>query len=99
MEELDGIVVNEEVAKSTPCKCYKIILPNGKEVILCWSEGIIGMLSKEQIKKYCTKLEIEEAPESIKRRLTKFYEAAKKTAGLPLKERIRVMSKLLRGER
>ena len=43
-----GILVNEERAKISPCKCIRF---DGK--YLCWVKGIIGMLSQEQAMKYC----------------------------------------------
>lgn len=97
-DELDGIVVNEELAKKSPCTCYEVELPDGRKLLLCWAKGIIGMLSKEQIEKYCPKKIIKPAPERLKRRYIKFIEAAKKTAGLPITERIRMMRRILREE-
>ncbi len=51
-----GIVVDEERAKASACRCveYK---PSKR---LCWSPGIIGALTDEQEKLYCaTTIEIE----------------------------------------
>jgi len=44
-----GILVNPVVARNTPCKCYT---HKGKPK-LCFSEGIIGSMSKLQIKEFC----------------------------------------------
>lgn len=50
----EGIVVDEDRAKITPC--YRI---NGTNLI--FSKGIIGALSKEQVEKYCPEI-IEKPP-------------------------------------
>ena len=52
--EFEGIVVDEERAKESPC-----IRINGTN--LYFSKGIIGALSKEQVKKYCPEI-IEKPP-------------------------------------
>ncbi len=44
--DFEGIVIDEERAKSSPC--YRV---NGTNLI--FSKGIVGALSKEQIEKYC----------------------------------------------
>ena len=44
-----GIVVDEEMAKKTPCTCYRT--PEGKD--LCFSKAIMGMLDQAQVAKYC----------------------------------------------
>lgn len=44
-----GIVVDEALAKATPCRCIEY--RPGKK--LCFSKGIIGALSDEQEKIYC----------------------------------------------
>ena len=48
---LDGIVWDENKAKTSGCKC--VSLPK-EEKQLCWAKGIIGALSQKQVKKYCT---------------------------------------------
>ena len=65
-----GIIVNEEVAKTTPCKCFKL-----NEELMCFSKGIIGTLSNEQEEIYCTSKEIEPATPGQKQRIAKFTEA------------------------
>lgn len=51
-----GIVVDEERAKASACKCVEY--QPGKR--LCWSPGIVGALTDEQESTYCpTMLEIE----------------------------------------
>lgn len=86
---IDGIVVDEDKAKNTPCKC---VVFNGKE--LCWSPGIIGMLRQDQIAKYCPTKKYEEAPK-LKAHLEEFKKVAKETKGIPLAERIQIMKKEL----
>lgn len=53
-EEYEGIVVNEEKAKTSPC--YRIDGTN-----LVFSKGIVGALSRDQIERYCPKI-IEKTP-------------------------------------
>jgi len=89
---IDGIVVDKEKALTTPCKC---IVYDGKE--LCWSPGIVGMLTQEQIKTYCPTKIYENKPKLIEH-LNKFKEVAKMTRGLPFTERIEEMKKLLKEE-
>lgn len=48
-----GIVVNEAVAKTSPCRCIEY-RPGEK---LCFSKGIVGALSDEQEKIYCPTVE------------------------------------------
>ena len=45
-----GFVVDEELAKATPCHGYKD--PETGELYV-WSPGVIGMLSDDQEKLYC----------------------------------------------
>lgn len=87
---IDGIVVDEEKARTTPCKCVKL---DGKD--LCWSHGIIGMLSQSQVKLYCPQKIYENRPEFVKH-LKEFKEIAEETKGMPLLERIELMHELLK---
>jgi len=64
-----GIVVDEAVAKATPCICYDV---DGK--LMCFSKGIIGTLDQGQIEAYCPEKKI--VKEGIARRVAKFREAA-----------------------
>jgi len=68
VEGSPGIVVDEELARRTPCVGYRI---DGKEYL--WSKGIIGMLSEEQIKEYCPEKIIKP---KIPERVMAFREAA-----------------------
>ncbi len=67
-----AIIVNADVAKSTPCKCYPI--GDGKK--LCFSKGAIGALDQDQRKIYCTK-ELDITDGKIVKRVNLFREAAK----------------------
>src|SRR3989304_4186392 len=50
---LGGYVIDEGVARATPCKC--ISLSSGSE--LCFSKGIVGALDKNQRILYCQSVE------------------------------------------
>ena len=58
-----GIIVNEALAKTTPCRCIEY--RPGKK--LCFSKGIIGALSDEQEEIYCPTTEKLESPGMEKR--------------------------------
>lgn len=47
-------VVDEELAMSSPCKCYVFAEPRTKAANrLCYVKGCKGMLTDEQEEKYC----------------------------------------------
>lgn len=48
IEGSPGLVVNEATAKVSPCTCYRV-----DETEMCFSKGVIGTLTKEQIGLYC----------------------------------------------
>jgi len=58
-----GIVVNEAAATASPCRCVEY--KPGKK--LCFSKGIVGALSDEQEKLYCSTTEAMESPGLEKR--------------------------------
>lgn len=66
-----GIVVNPDIAKATPCRCYVI----DADTKMCFSKGIIGTLSQPQRAPYCT-TEID-LTQGITERVKLFREAAK----------------------
>jgi len=68
--ESPGIVIHEERAKATPCKCFTY---KGRDY--CYSPGIIGMLEAGQVPTYCPTKEYEVRP-GIKQRFEEFAEAA-----------------------
>ena len=84
--ESPGIVINEERAKATACKCFTY---KGKDY--CYSPGIIGMLEAEQVPNYCPTKEYEVRP-GIKQRFEEFADAAeaahKKIEKIPKGERL-----------
>jgi hypothetical protein len=92
-----GIVVDEALAKATPCRCYDI---DGK--LMCFSKGIIGTLDQAQIDLYCKEKQI--VKEGIAKRVAKFREAAEvckaRIKDIPKGERLKpwleCMSKELR---
>ena len=47
-----GILMDPTVARRTPCRCYTY---KGKPK-LCFSEGIVGAMSKTQIESFCNPL-------------------------------------------
>lgn len=65
-----GIVVNEALAKATPCRCIEY-RPNK---YLCYSRGCVGGLTDEQEKLYCNPREMMESP-GLQRRMESFLEA------------------------
>lgn len=67
-----AIIVNEALARATPCKCY----PIGDDKKLCFSKGAIGALDQEQRKLYCTQ-EIDVSDGGIVERVKIFRECAK----------------------
>lgn len=66
-----GIVINEEVAKTTPCKCFQL----KADELLCFSKGILGAMSDPQEEIYCTEKHIEPATHGQKKRIAAFTEA------------------------
>ena len=65
-----GIVINEERAKATACKCFTY---KGRDY--CYSAGVIGMLEAGQVPTYCPTKEYEVRP-GIKQRFEEFASAA-----------------------
>ncbi|MBA7533542.1 hypothetical protein ES705_25782 [subsurface metagenome] len=43
-----GAILDEATAKASPCSCF---IYKGKD--MCWSRGIIGLLTQDQQKVYC----------------------------------------------
>lgn len=70
----NGLVVNEELAKRTPCQGYEI--KPGK--FMMYSPGIIGTLKLPDQEWACNPRIIhEEVPEKLQKRMTTFSEASK----------------------
>ncbi len=91
-----GIMVNEDIAARTPCRCYTY----EGEPAICYSRGIIGSMSKGQIEAYCNPLiELGES-KRVREFRAAAAEAKKEIEGIPRGERLepwlREMSKALR---
>ena len=73
VEELasPGVVLDEARARATPCSCFTY---KGKD--LCYSRGIIGMLSQPQQDIYCVAGKAYKAQPALTRRYVTFAEAA-----------------------
>lgn len=82
-----GIVVDEALAKTTPCQCLEY--RPGKK--LCFSKGIIGALSDEQETIYCPTTVPLESP-GLERRMESWMRAVgtckAEIAGIPKGERL-----------
>ena len=82
-----GIVVNEALAMTAPCRCLEY--RPGKK--LCFSKGIIGALSDEQERIYCPTTEKLESP-GLEKRLKGWMESVEtckaEIAPIPKGERL-----------
>ena len=67
-----GLVMNPRLARESPCRCYTY----KKKPTVCFSEGIIGVLKKAQIKEFCPKI-IDAGPS---KRVKAFVEASEKAS-------------------
>jgi len=67
----DALILDDNVAKSTPCTCYSF--PDKTD--MCWSAGAIGTLLPSQEINYCTEKITRPAPAKLKERREKFLEA------------------------
>ncbi len=70
-----GLIVDEEKARKTPCKCFQIGPTKEAHDLLCFSPGIIGTLTNAQDTAYCTKRNIEPPSPALKKRIAEFTEA------------------------
>lgn len=98
-QELRGILINEAAAKESPCRCYEIPKAGGAKAKICFSKGIVGALSPEQINKFCpTTSELKS--ELLEERTEKFIKCSKEAEAkkLGLFDRIQFMSKCLTKE-
>lgn len=66
-----GVVLDEARARAAPCSCFTY---KGKD--LCWSKGIIGMLTQDQQKVYCIAGKAYKAQPKLVGRYESFAEAA-----------------------
>ena len=84
-----GLVMDTALARKSPCRCYTY---RGKPTV-CFSEGIIGVLKKEQIKEFCPKI-IDAGPS---KRVKAFVDASEKvTKGKRLRPWLEEMGKELK---
>jgi hypothetical protein len=79
-----GILVDPVIARKTPCKCYTY---KGKPK-LCFSEGIIGSMSKLQIKEFCNPMIKLGESKTLKAFEKATRKARKKIKKLPKGERL-----------
>lgn len=70
-----GIVVDDKLAKETPCKCFKIGPTKEAHDLICFSKGIIGTLTNAQDNIYCTKKDISPPSPELKQRFNRFVQA------------------------
>jgi len=97
VEGSPGIVINEELAKATPCRCIEY--RPGKK--LCFSRGCVGALSDEQEKLYCNPEEKLESP-GLEKRMEHWMESVSicnpEIAKDPLCERLKPWIGFMRRE-
>jgi len=72
-----GILVDEVLARTSPCTCYKIGEPETPENIMCFSRGIIGTLSDPQDRKYCERKKVKAPTERFSKHIKKFEQMGK----------------------
>jgi hypothetical protein len=102
---IDGIVVDKERAENPniPCKVTEYTKEDGKTITLGFKPGVIGMLSPEQLERFCPPGAREgfSGSEDLKRRFAVFSKASEKcklaTEGGPkgivhLEDRLRCMT-------
>jgi len=68
-----GFVIDEARARTTPCSCFTY---KGKD--LCWSKGIIGLLTQPQQNVYCVAGKTYKAQPRLVERYTTFAAAAER---------------------
>ena len=66
-----GVVLDQATARATPCSCFTY---KGKD--LCWSKGIVGLLSQPQQEIYCVAGKAYKAQPKLVERYTRFAAAA-----------------------
>jgi len=66
-----GLVVDEARAKASPCSCFTY---KGKD--MCWSKGIIGLLTQDQENIYCVAGKAYKEQPALTRRYETFAAAA-----------------------
>lgn len=66
-----GAVLDEARAKASPCSCFTY-----KDKDLCWSKGIVGLLTQDQQGVYCVAGKNYKPQPALTERYTRFAEAA-----------------------
>ncbi len=66
-----GAILDEATAKASPCSCFTY---KGKD--MCWSKGIIGLLTQDQQGVYCVAGKTYKARPALTERYERFAEAA-----------------------
>ena len=66
-----GAILDEATAKVSPCSCFTY---KGKD--MCWSKGIIGLLTQDQQNLYCVAGKAYKAQPKLVERYTTFAAAA-----------------------
>lgn len=85
-----GLVVDELEARNTPCKCVRIHKDDGTYEDICWSKGVIGILSDEQEKLYCpSKMFIPIEDTEIDAVMDTLAELSHEAKGMPLPDRLK----------
>lgn len=72
-----GIIIDEEIAKKSICNCHQINGTEEPEDLMCWQSGVIGALSKSQIRELCTEKTVQTG-NGVKKRIQKFRMASEK---------------------
>ena len=66
-----GAILDEATAKASPCSCFTY---KGKD--MCWSKGIIGLLTQDQQGVYCVAGKSYKPRPALTKRYERFAEAA-----------------------
>jgi len=66
-----GAVLDKATARATPCSCFTY---KGKD--MCWSKGVVGLLTQPQQDIYCVAGKTYKARPALTERYTRFAEAA-----------------------
>jgi len=69
-----AVIVDEELARESPCTCYILDARKGEvpENMMCFSKGMLGALSDEQDIEYCKRRETKPASPALKRNIRNF---------------------------
>lgn len=93
-----GILVDEGVARATPCICFEIDKADKTKAELCFSKGIVGALDEGQKTLFCPDKIIKQPTEKQKRRIQGFQEAASVCKGQEVEPWLQCMSQALKSK-